>query len=354
MGKFHRFQRVFSRKNTHNQDTDDSGVSSGCYSGDSNSSVRVLSEDEQGYVTCSSDPLELAQKCGAPSNTAHVQKDLAQLQLDERCDYLSPKEVGPAPTIEEESVYDVPVLTEKSDKSRKPRNPDKKSKKKEDSSSETKQKQKILRRDASYRNVEIRKKMQETPNVKKDPLPPVPLEVPAEFLKKVRDFDCGEYDDLESIRRKTQFSRDENKVRKIDDHLKQVTMPEHIYASIAEVPADLILLSKEDIADCLRLLGMVDRQQKFLDENIDGFLLMNLNEKALGQIGLNDMEICKVMAFVKGWRPGATTASTLQRRKDESDTLQREKYSDTLPRKELADSGCHMDEALSVYDVPKN
>lgn len=95
---------------------------------------------------------------------------------------------------------------------------------------------------------------------------------------------------------------------------------EPVFASAADLPSDLTLLTAEEVADSLRFLGLQHCQVNFLAEDIDGFLLVNLNTKALTQLGLNDLEVCKVKAFIKGWRPGRSGAQSRKASRDDAES----------------------------------
>lgn len=80
-----------------------------------------------------------------------------------------------------------------------------------------------------------------------------------------------------------------------------------IYDSAAQVPCDedIETWTVGDVADLLRLLKMSQYSDVFRQNEIDGALLLSLDEKTLiGDFGFKQFEATKVVMFIrKGWRP---------------------------------------------------
>lgn len=69
-------------------------------------------------------------------------------------------------------------------------------------------------------------------------------------------------------------------------------------------PADLRNLSVSRVSECLRLLNMGEHVETFESEQIDGELLITLNEDALPYLGVsNPFQQRKLLKFIQGWRP---------------------------------------------------
>lgn len=75
----------------------------------------------------------------------------------------------------------------------------------------------------------------------------------------------------------------------------------------AEIPLDLDIgsLTVVELCHCLSLLKMDKYSQMFLDQMVDGALLVELTDQMLcQQFGFSVFEVKKLMNFVKnGWRP---------------------------------------------------
>ena len=70
-----------------------------------------------------------------------------------------------------------------------------------------------------------------------------------------------------------------------------------------EIPEDLTTLSTEDVGKCLRKLNMGHLQKVFKQNQINGDLLVSLEEDELADLNLTKFERKKLLRFVKGWRP---------------------------------------------------
>lgn len=69
-------------------------------------------------------------------------------------------------------------------------------------------------------------------------------------------------------------------------------------------PDDLRNLSVSRVSECLRLLNMGEHVETFESEQIDGELLITLNEDALPYLGVsNKFQQRKLLKFIQGWRP---------------------------------------------------
>ncbi|KAK6476893.1 hypothetical protein HHUSO_G23401 [Huso huso] len=76
------------------------------------------------------------------------------------------------------------------------------------------------------------------------------------------------------------------------------------YHSLAEVPQDLHSLSIREVCDCLLLLNLGSYTQAFLQEQIDGDLLYELDHIHMRDtLGMSSLHITKLLRFRQGWRP---------------------------------------------------
>ncbi|XP_058854948.1 uncharacterized protein LOC117964325 [Acipenser ruthenus] len=76
------------------------------------------------------------------------------------------------------------------------------------------------------------------------------------------------------------------------------------YRSLAEVPQDLHSLSIREVCDCLLLLNLGSYTQAFLQEQIDGDLLYELDHIHMRDtLGMSSLHITKLLRFRQGWRP---------------------------------------------------
>lgn len=70
-------------------------------------------------------------------------------------------------------------------------------------------------------------------------------------------------------------------------------------------PADLSVLSLEEVSRCLRFIGLSeDVVTFFARERIDGSIFVQLTEEILLEdFHLTKLQVKKIMQFIKGWRP---------------------------------------------------
>ncbi|KAM4695206.1 GRB2-associated and regulator of MAPK protein 2 isoform 1-T1 [Discoglossus pictus] len=70
-------------------------------------------------------------------------------------------------------------------------------------------------------------------------------------------------------------------------------------------PADLSMLSVEEVSRCLRFIGLSeDVVTFFVRERIDGSIFVQLTEEILSDdFKLTKLQVKKIMQFIKGWRP---------------------------------------------------
>ncbi|XP_075771851.1 GRB2-associated and regulator of MAPK protein 2 [Pelodiscus sinensis] len=70
-------------------------------------------------------------------------------------------------------------------------------------------------------------------------------------------------------------------------------------------PADLAVLSVEEVSRCLRFIGLSeDVVSVFARERIDGSIFVQLPEEILAEdFRLSKLQVKKIMQFIKGWRP---------------------------------------------------
>ncbi|TWW68609.1 GRB2-associated and regulator of MAPK protein 2 [Takifugu flavidus] len=70
-------------------------------------------------------------------------------------------------------------------------------------------------------------------------------------------------------------------------------------------PADLSVLSLEEVSSCLRFIGLSEAVVSvFLRERIDGSLLVQLTEDILSHdFHLSRLHVTKITQFIQGWRP---------------------------------------------------
>ena len=67
---------------------------------------------------------------------------------------------------------------------------------------------------------------------------------------------------------------------------------------------DLKSLSANDVAVTLRNLNVPDTVvQRFKQEQINGNLLIKLNDEMLQELGVGKLHRLKITSFIEGWRP---------------------------------------------------
>ena len=77
------------------------------------------------------------------------------------------------------------------------------------------------------------------------------------------------------------------------------------YKSIRDVPKSVKKMNKVEVADCLRLVHLDEYRELFLQKDVDGVLLMDLDiDILMSEFGMSKFEALKLHKFVKeGWRP---------------------------------------------------
>ena len=74
-------------------------------------------------------------------------------------------------------------------------------------------------------------------------------------------------------------------------------------AQKSTLPKDLSSLSVVGVRTLLASLNMEDCINTFREEQIDGKMLMSLDEATLSSLDLNKFHVIKLTQFIKGWRP---------------------------------------------------
>lgn len=87
--------------------------------------------------------------------------------------------------------------------------------------------------------------------------------------------------------------------------VQQPTPASGKFSTIHDVPKDVSNLSTNEVGDCLKLLKLEKHADAFIDNQIDGEMLQNLDEGILvTDLGLSTLSARKLIMFVKdGWRP---------------------------------------------------
>ena len=77
------------------------------------------------------------------------------------------------------------------------------------------------------------------------------------------------------------------------------------FKTLEQVPKDLQGVSTDGVADCLKLIKMEKHVKMFMENDIDGALLVALDLSTLsGDLGMSSLEAKKLHMFVhQGWRP---------------------------------------------------
>jgi len=86
------------------------------------------------------------------------------------------------------------------------------------------------------------------------------------------------------------------------------------YASLDDVPADLGSLSLQEVCQCLRLLNLHQHEDSFSRAQIDGQLLVAVDQQMLvEELGFKRFDAVKLEKFARhGWRPKMVRASPSQ------------------------------------------
>lgn len=69
------------------------------------------------------------------------------------------------------------------------------------------------------------------------------------------------------------------------------------------IPQDLSTLSVTDVLKCLNALNMKKFEDIFSERQVDGNMLVCLDEEALESIGMDRFHRLKLLKFIAGWRP---------------------------------------------------
>ena len=69
------------------------------------------------------------------------------------------------------------------------------------------------------------------------------------------------------------------------------------------IPQDLSALSVTDVLKCLNALNMKKFEDIFSERQVDGNMLVCLDEEAMESIGIDRFHRLKLLKFVAGWRP---------------------------------------------------
>jgi len=79
----------------------------------------------------------------------------------------------------------------------------------------------------------------------------------------------------------------------------------HCWRTVSEIPTDVQHFTVREIADCLRLLKMERYAEQFAEQDVDGALLVSMDEDLLqDSFGMTGLEAKKIFQFAKkGWRP---------------------------------------------------
>jgi len=78
---------------------------------------------------------------------------------------------------------------------------------------------------------------------------------------------------------------------------------QNFYDSVQQSTSEIATWDMEDVASCLEDLFLSDYGEVFTDSQVDGQLLLDLDESVLKDLGLNAFEARKLRKFVFGWRP---------------------------------------------------
>lgn len=78
---------------------------------------------------------------------------------------------------------------------------------------------------------------------------------------------------------------------------------QNFYDSVQQSTSEIATWDMEDVASCLEDLFLSDYVEVFTDSQVDGQLLLDLDESVLKDLGLNAFEARKLRKFVFGWRP---------------------------------------------------
>ena len=78
-----------------------------------------------------------------------------------------------------------------------------------------------------------------------------------------------------------------------------------VFDTLEEVPSDLHGITTDGVVDCLKLIGLGKHADKFIENDIDGDLLLDLNVSILvDDFQMSKFEAQKVQMFAhQNWRP---------------------------------------------------
>jgi len=100
--------------------------------------------------------------------------------------------------------------------------------------------------------------------------------------------------------------------RGISSKLPSPSSPD--YTSLDEVPADVSCLTVHELLQCLRWLNLDKHVETFRAEQIDGELLVSLDQQVLvEELGFKRLDAIKLERFARhGWRPKLVRTSPIQ------------------------------------------
>ena len=86
-----------------------------------------------------------------------------------------------------------------------------------------------------------------------------------------------------------------------------------IGSAIQQIPQDISQMSVDDVVSCIEQLGLDKHALEFSVRGVDGFLLCQLTKEAFMNMGLEEFDVIKLMAFINGWRPKMHTLPLLNK-----------------------------------------
>lgn len=82
-----------------------------------------------------------------------------------------------------------------------------------------------------------------------------------------------------------------------------VTESKEVCGKMTKFPNDLSGLSVEDVSELLRSLHMDCYVGMFVEEMVDGEMLLNMDQESLESLNMKAFHVKKLMKFIEGWRP---------------------------------------------------
>lgn len=86
------------------------------------------------------------------------------------------------------------------------------------------------------------------------------------------------------------------------------------YNTVEQSTQEISSWDMEDVSSCLTDLNLINYIEVFSDSQVDGQLLLDLDESVLKDLGLNAFEARKLRKFVFGWRPDMIRPPTYPKR----------------------------------------